>query len=52
MLWAHGMGCTCTGWSKVGGVVVDAAGGGAEGEGAGPVQTSAAGAGPVQTSDV
>ena len=30
--------------------MVDAAGGGAEGEGAGPVQTSAAGAGPVQTS--
>ena len=30
--------------------MVDAAGGGAEGEGAGPVQTSAAGAGPVHSS--
>ena len=31
------------GMEQVGGMVVDAAGGGAEGEGAGPVQTSAAG---------
>ena len=36
------------GMEQVGGMVVDAAGGGAEGEGAGPMQTSAAGrnAGP------